>query len=703
MMEKFNIGSSSAGFVYLRFKTQQMMNKQILIEKIKEANELFFITEIPFRYLFDDEIIECVAKYANDSLKNWLNYVSDFKTSKYISLKKKYLKVIENSKSSFDWNNIPFYIRSDKKLISKLISKNHQCFKCISFIRNTPFNVLNDPEIIKKLIKYGIPLHQRTAKILSKDELLKALKNGCLLDDKGKAEVLSIKHFSSELRGDKDIASIVIDKYPNQIHHLSTKVRRDKDIISKIIKKNRYHASFAINLKKLSDVDLQKYISDQPRLVFKTSDFSEILNICTREIKLTSFAKNLLYKAAEKLIKEKNNGDIDIFELALFKRKFNNIKTFKSLDYKKQKDECYEKLKNFKEDLSLIYKNNVKNADFVSQELISDTYFGMPHSLQQDFDICREILRTVLKSQFNKLYNIETYSMRHVLDSMTVNCPKIKKFIKIKGIDNDLSLSIFYDEKCNPVKSCLRKYLLRKYKSTTKHLDGFGKLDLDPQKDKDLIFEIYSNNVRSDYYHEAHFWRFAMKHYSLEDRKSIFLRCLKNAGWFRINFILDLHPTWRGDLDLIKATYLNNFKCLDAFWFDFVRDRKFNKFIASVQMPWVPNFEVVKKTKLIKNRLFIAKYISSKNDLNGRDEQSPLSIAQQILREHSYHSAISDHIIKRDPSDMKYLHKKDFYKIDTTSLNKDEKIYVYNVYRAVVSKSMKKHSRFKDQLLSEVA
>ncbi len=52
---------------------------------------------------------------------------------------------------------------------------------------------------------------------------------------------------------------------------------------------------------------------------------------------------------------------------------------------------------------------------------------------------------------------------------------------------------------------------------------------------------------------------------------------------------------------------------------------------------------------------------------------------------------------------MKYLHKKDFYKIDTTSLNKDEKIYVYNVYRAVVSKSMKKHSRFKDQLLSEVA
>ena len=58
MMEKFNIGSSAAGFVYLRFKTQQMMNKQILIEKIKEANELFFITEIPFRYLFDDEIIE---------------------------------------------------------------------------------------------------------------------------------------------------------------------------------------------------------------------------------------------------------------------------------------------------------------------------------------------------------------------------------------------------------------------------------------------------------------------------------------------------------------------------------------------------------------------------------------------------------------------------------------------------------------------
>ena len=82
MMEKFNIGSSSAGFVYLRFKTKQMMNKQILIEKIKEANELFFITEIPFRYLFDDEIIECLAKYANDSLKNWLNYVSDFKTSK---------------------------------------------------------------------------------------------------------------------------------------------------------------------------------------------------------------------------------------------------------------------------------------------------------------------------------------------------------------------------------------------------------------------------------------------------------------------------------------------------------------------------------------------------------------------------------------------------------------------------------------------
>ena len=703
MMEKFNIGSSSAGFVYLRFKTKQMMNKQILIEKIKEANELFFITEIPFRYLFDDEIIECLAKYANDSLKNWLNYVSDFKTSKYISLKKKYLKVIENSKSSFDWNNIPFYIRSDKKLISKLISKNHQCFKCISFIRNTPFNVLNDPEIIKKLIKYGIPLHQKTAKTLSKDEFLQALNNGCLLDDKDRDEVLSIKHLSSKLRDDKDIASIVIDKYPNQIHHLSTKVRRDKDLVSKIIKKNRYHASFAINLKKLSDVDLQKYISDQPRLVFKTSDFSEILNICTREIKLTSFAKNLLYKAAEKLIKEKNNGDIDIFELALFKRKFNNIKTFKSSDYKKQKDECYEKLKNFKEDLSLIYKNNVKNADFVSQELISDTYFEMPHSLQQDFNICREILRTVLKSQFNKPFNMNSFSMKSVFDSMNINCPKIKKFLKIKGIDYDSSYSIFCDAKYNPERSRLRKYYLRKYKTTTKHIDGFGKLDLDPQKDKDLIFEIYSNNVQSDSYHEAHFWSFAMKHYSLEDRKSIFLRCLKNASAFRINFILELHPPWRGDLDLIKATYLNNFECLNKFWFDFVRDRKFNKFIASVPIPWISDFEVVKRTKLIKNRLFIAKYISSKNNLNGRDDQYPLSIAQQILREHSYHSAISDHIIKRDPSDMKYLHKKDFYKIDTTSLNKDEKIYVYNVYRAVVSKSMKKHSRFKDQLLSEVA
>ena len=702
-MKNFNIGSSAAGFVYLKFKTQQMMNKQILIDKIKETNEFFPITEIPFRYLFDDEIIECLAKYANHTLYFWSIHVSDFKISKYIPLKKKYLKVIENSKSSFDWNNIPFYIRRDKKLISKLISKNHQCFKCESFIRNTPFNVLNDPEIIKKLIKYGIPLHQKTAKTLSKDEFLKALNNGCLLDDKDQNEVLSIKHLSSKLRDDKDIASIVIDKYPNQIHHLSTKVRRDKDIISKIIKKNRYHASFTINLKKLSDVDLQKYISDQPHLVFKTSDFSEILNICTREIKLTSFAKNLLYKAAEKLIKEKNNGDIDIFELGLFKRKFNNIKTFKSLDYKKQKDECYEKLNNFKEDFSLIYKNNTKDVDLVIRELIRDTYFGMPHSLQQDFDICREILRTVLKSQFNKLYNIETYSMRHVLDSMTVNCPKIKKFIKIKGIDNDLSLSIFYDEKCNPVKSCLRKYLLRKYKSTTKHLDGFGKLDLDPQKDKHLISKIYSNNIRQDHYHEAHFWSFAMKHYSLEDRKSIFLRCLKNAGWFRINFILELHPPWRGDLDLIKATYLNNFECLNKFWFDFVKDRKFNKFIASVPIPWISDFEVVKRTKLIKNRLFIAKYISSKNNLNGRDDQYPLSIAQQILREHSYHSAISDHIIKRDPSDMKYLHKKDFYKIDTTSLNKDEKIYVYNVYRAVVSKSMKKHSRFKDQLLSEVA
>ena len=63
------------------------------------------------------------------------------------------------------------------------------------------------------------------------------------------------------------------------------------------------------------------------------------------------------------------------------------------------------------------------------------------------------------------------------------------------------------------------------------------------------------------------------KHYSLEDRKSIFLRCLKNASPFRINFILELHPPWRGDLDLIKATYLNNFQCLNKFWFDFVKDR----------------------------------------------------------------------------------------------------------------------------------
>ena len=42
-MKNFNIGSSAAGFVYLRFKTQQMMNKQILIEKIKETNEFFLL------------------------------------------------------------------------------------------------------------------------------------------------------------------------------------------------------------------------------------------------------------------------------------------------------------------------------------------------------------------------------------------------------------------------------------------------------------------------------------------------------------------------------------------------------------------------------------------------------------------------------------------------------------------------------------
>lgn len=701
-MKKFNIGSSAAGFVFLKFKTYQMMNKQILINKIKEtSNESFSIYDIPFRYLFDNEIIACLAKYRNDSLRIWLMRVEDFKISKYISLKEKYIKVIENSKSSIDWNHIPFYIRSDKKLISELISKNHKCFKCKSFVRNTPFNILNDPEIKKKLIKYGIPLHQGIAKTLSKDDFEQALKNGCLLDDRHHDEVLSIKHLSSQLRDDKDIASIVIDKYPNQIQYLSRRIRGDKDIISKALKKNRHHASFAINLKKLSDEDLEMFISNQPNLALDDPSYGEILNICERGIKLSSFAKDLLYKAATKIIRRKNNGNTDIFELGLFKRKFNKIKTLRSFDYKKQKDECYEKLKKLEEDITLTNTNNNRNWNYLN-ESIKDVYFEMPHILKRDFGLCREILNT-LKPLMNHDYELDFN--QDFFEKMIHDCPKIEKFLIVKEmITRDMACEVFWESNSVPAnRSCLKKYYLRKFKTTSQYIDDFGKLDLDPQKDKDLIFEIYSNRIQSDGRHETRFWKFAFKHYSLEDRKNIFLRCLKTADSYRINFILDLHPPWRSDFDLIKATYMNNFECLDAFWFDFVKDPKFNKFIASVNMPWVKDFNVVKRTLLIKNRLFIAKYISSRNNLDGRDHTNSLSIAQLILREHSYHNSISDHIIKLDPRDTKYLHKKDFYKIDTTSLNKDEKIYVYNAYRVVASKSMKKHSKFKEQLLSEVA
>ena len=115
---------------------------------------------------------------------------------------------------NFNRTNLGYQRQGNENLISTPFDRNDD-LETILF----KTNVLNDPEIIKKLIKYGIPLHQKTAKTLSKDVFLKALNNGCLLDDKDGDEVLSIKHLSSKLRDDKDIASIVIDKYPNQIHH----------------------------------------------------------------------------------------------------------------------------------------------------------------------------------------------------------------------------------------------------------------------------------------------------------------------------------------------------------------------------------------------------------------------------------------------------------------------------------------------------
>ena len=75
-----------------------------------------------------------------------------------------------------------------------------------------------------------------------------------------------------------------------------------------------------------------------------------------------------------------------------------------------------------------------------------------------------------------------------------------------------------------------------------------------------------------------------------------------------------------------------------------------------------------------------------------------------MIRTHCFHKTISNCVFKINPEYAKFLkNKNDFYKLDTSELDKKEKIYVYNAYRSVVHKSMLKHSKFKKQLLTEVA
>lgn len=712
---------SSAGFVYLDLKTKHLLNKSSVLRKIK--NKKMDIDSIPFKYLTDVDVLNFIIRYDNWSLQGWLGRLHRYKISKDISHKNLYIKVITNSKHPLDWRSMPLYIREDRELLLKLLSKNSKSFDTTSFVTVISLKVLNDPEITKKLVEFGIPLHKGIGRKLKKNQLLKALNNGCFSKNNRYINevIFTYDHLTSDMQYDLDIASCMIDNYPNQTDCIPSKIR-NIDTITKKIVKNKCFQHIDINLKNLTDNDLQYYFDYCPESKVTNIKYQEILDLSKKNIKLSKAKKAFLLIAAKTHHRKKNNGNMDIFELSLIKNNLNKMETAKLSDYKIHKDNFYRELHDIKKELGQLklnpnekfrhqvnrFQGSIEKASHVSGK-IGKSYLALPTILQSDFKICRELIR-VFKF-YGSIFNISSYELLdfdyNLLKLMIKNCPKIRKYLITQSIytDYDHIQNSFHglrDDQYN-----IKKYFMRKMPQNLISSRGnrFSKLNLDPYKDKDLIEKIYKYYVPQKHRLDIliQFWNFASKHYSSEESKNLFLETLESYSIKQMQTVLQIYPQWKKNHRLIKQVYLKNFKCLNCFNKVIISGDKFSKFIISVPPPHIESTDDLRRSKLLKNRLFIAQYLLHNPMLTGGFNQD-LSILQLILRTHCFHKTISNCVFKTNPEYAKFLlNKNDFYKLDTSELDKKEKIYVYNAYRSVVHKSMLKHSKFKKQLLAEVA
>lgn len=711
---------SSAGFVYLDLKTKHLLNKAGVLRKIK--NKKMDINSIPFKYLTDVDVLNFIIRYDNWSLQGWLGRLHRYKISKDISHKNLYIKVITNSKHPLDWRSMPSYIREDRELLLKLLSKNSKSFDTTSFVTVISFKVLNDPEITKKLVEFGIPLHKGIGRKLKKNQLLKALNNGCFSKNNRYINevIFTYDDLTSYMQYDLDIASCMIDNYPNQTDCIPSKIRNIDTITSKIIK-NKCFQHIDINLKNLTDNDLQYYFDYCPESKVTNIKYQEILDLSKKNIKLSKAKKAFLLLAAKTHHRKKNNGNMDIFELSLIKNNLNKMETAKLSDYKIHKDNFYRELHDIKKELEQLklnpnekfsqvdrFQGSIEKASHVSGK-IGKSYLALPTILQRDFKICRELIR-VFKF-YGSMFNISSHELldfdSNLLKLVIKNCPKIRKYLITQSIYTDYdhiqnSFHRLRDDQYN-----IKKYFMRKM---PQHLissrgNRFSKLNLDPYKDKDLIKKIYKYYVPQKHRLDIliQFWNFASKHYSSKESKNFFLETLESYSIKQMQTVLQIYPQWKKNHRLIKQVYRKNFKCLNCFNKVIISGDKFSKFIISVPPPHIESTDDLRGSKLLKNRLFIAQYLLH-NPMLTRGFDQDLSILQLILRTHCFHKTISNCVFKINPEYAKFLkNKNDFYKLDTSELDKKEKIYVYNAYRSVVHKSMLKHSKFKKQLLTEVA
>ncbi len=704
------MSKSTTGFAGMNLKIKQMLSKSRILKEIINNKISFY--SIPFRFLDDPDIVNSLDKLSGKPYNAWLHRAQLYGFKKNKDYKDLYLKIIMNSRHPLKWDMVPSYIREDKNLILKLISKNYVAFNVSDICRTIPSHILNEPEVITKLIDYGLPIHVKSGKKLKKDDLLRALKNGCINIDWGEHR-FGFRNFRNKLLNDKDIAFFIIENFPPQ--HWPLKMKINDEMISKIIR-DKVHSKHGrkftlpfdrrikldnVNFKNLSDENLQQLFDYCSSSCLKMIKYDDILNLFDRNIKLSYITKDFLVNRAKSHLREKNNGNLDLFEFAIVKNNLNKLKASRLSDFKKHKNNFERLLENSKREptvLGLCHRDAYKKLD-----RIQETYLLLPTLLKNNFEIRKKLIRAI--KSFKSKYGYVDGNF--IAKQLRTNCSKLQKYLLIHQLDCKVYESRFLQ--LNDDQTNFKKYILRRIIDHPEFyaLKSIKNLNLDPYKDKDLIMKISKiicgrhNNI-SEY---KDFWYFVSRCYSEKEAKELLLKALPYITKKQIKIVLNYYPGWRNNFCVIKEVYRNNFECLEFFNINSINSKKFNNFISCVKPPYITSVNHLIRSQLLNNRLFVAQYIYHRPDRMGKGSggsNANMTILQAILRKHSFHHSISDCILKFDPRSAKHLDKEDFYKLDTTNLSKLEKICVYNAYRSVVHKSMLKHSRFKKQLLAEM-